>query len=135
MKPKNTKFKKYHAVGLKQSFSYKTHLVYSNYGLAIKEPGIITAPQLESIILAVKRTLKRKAKIKDTGKILPGHGGFLDRMDGIIFALPFSYFLLKLFFKVFISFTTAAFPSKVFVFSNFLITSFNGVSNCDLLIV
>ena len=41
--------------------------------------------------------LKRKAKIKDTGKILPGHGGFLDRMDRIIFALTFSYFLLKLF--------------------------------------
>ena len=40
--------------------------------------------------------LKRKAKIKDTGKILPGHGGFLDRVDGIIFAVPFSYFLLKL---------------------------------------
>ncbi len=39
--------------------------------------------------------LKRKAKIKDTGKILPGHGGALDRVDGIIFALPFSYFLLK----------------------------------------
>jgi len=40
--------------------------------------------------------LKRKAKIKDTGKILPGHGGFLDRLDGIIFAVPFSYLLLKL---------------------------------------
>ena len=40
--------------------------------------------------------LKRKAKIKDTGKILPGHGGILDRMDGIIFAVPLSYFLLKL---------------------------------------
>ena len=40
--------------------------------------------------------LKRKAKIKDTGNILPGHGGILDRVDGIIFAVPFSYFLLKL---------------------------------------
>ena len=40
--------------------------------------------------------IKRKAKIKDTSNILPGHGGVLDRVDGIIFAVPFSYFLLKL---------------------------------------
>ena len=40
--------------------------------------------------------LKRKAHIKDTGKILPGHGGLLDRMDGIIFAVPFSYYLIKI---------------------------------------
>tara|TARA_Y100000816_G_C26039872_1_gene544577 strand:+ start:557 stop:1201 length:645 start_codon:yes stop_codon:yes gene_type:complete len=32
--------------------------------------------------------LKRKADIKDTGKFLPGHGGLLDRMDGMIFAIP-----------------------------------------------
>ena len=38
---------------------------------------------------------KRKAKIKDTGKIIPGHGGLLDRIDGMIFAFPFSFILIK----------------------------------------
>ena len=46
--------------------------------------------------------LKRKAKIKDTGNILPGHGGLLDRFDGILFGIPFgiigatfSYFIFS----------------------------------------
>ena len=37
--------------------------------------------------------LKRKAKIKNTGEILPGHGGLLDRIDGIIFAIPFIFII------------------------------------------
>ena len=38
---------------------------------------------------------KRLAKVKNTGKLLPGHGGLLDRFDGIIFAIPTSYVLIK----------------------------------------
>jgi len=41
---------------------------------------------------------KRKAKIKDTGSILPGHGGLLDRIDGIIFAVPSVIIVYKIFF-------------------------------------
>ena len=39
--------------------------------------------------------LKRNAKIKDSGNILPGHGGLLDRFDGIVLALPIGVLLFK----------------------------------------
>ncbi|MEZ4914216.1 MAG: phosphatidate cytidylyltransferase [Chitinophagales bacterium] len=46
----------------------------------------------------VESALKRSVNIKDSGNILPGHGGFLDRFDALIFCLPFVYsfvYLLK----------------------------------------
>ncbi len=40
--------------------------------------------------------LKRKAKIKDTGNFFPGHGGVLDRLDGIFFGIPAGFLTIKL---------------------------------------
>ena len=40
--------------------------------------------------------LKRKAKMKDTGNFFPGHGGVLDRLDGILFGLPTGIYALTL---------------------------------------
>ena len=40
--------------------------------------------------------LKRKAKIKDTGNFLPGHGGALDRVDGIFLGIPFGFMALAI---------------------------------------
>jgi phosphatidate cytidylyltransferase len=51
---------------------------------------VSTISQLGDIIVSY---FKRLSNIKDTGKIIPGHGGLLDRLDGMIFAFPFSYLI------------------------------------------
>ena len=51
---------------------------------------ISSVSQLGDLIISY---FKRLSKVKDTGKIIPGHGGLLDRVDGMIFAFPFSYLI------------------------------------------
>ena len=66
-------------------FFYQELLNYNILTLFLITILISLTSQLGDLFISY---LKRKAKIKNTSDILPGHGGFLDRIDGIIFAIP-----------------------------------------------
>ena len=76
-------------------------LLYTNYyGLTFWTDNLLlitvilisSVSQIGDLIVSY---FKRISKIKHTGKILPGHGGLLDRIDGMIFAIPFAFILFK----------------------------------------
>ena len=69
-------------------FSNSPNVIFSLLIILI----ISTISQIGDLIVSF---FKRQSNIKDISQLLPGHGGILDRIDGIIFAVPFSYFLFK----------------------------------------
>ena len=70
-------------------FPEDTKIFLSTYMSAIL---ISFVSQIGDIIISY---FKRLNKIKHTGNLIPGHGGLLDRVDGMIFAFPFYYIILK----------------------------------------
>lgn len=66
-----------------------------NYNLLIIATIISISCQIGDLFFSY---LKRKAKVKDTGNFLPGHGGILDRLDGIFLGIPIGFLSLTLFY-------------------------------------
>ncbi len=72
---------------------FSLHIQFEDfkYNLFILVILVSTISQIGDLTISY---FKRDSKIKDTGKIIPGHGGVLDRLDGMIFVFPFLYLIL-----------------------------------------
>ena len=73
------------------AYFYLDNSIYVSLEILIFVISISAVSQIGDLIISY---FKRISKIKDTGKLIPGHGGILDRIDGMIFAFPFALIIL-----------------------------------------
>ena len=88
--------------GLFGSFFLSFSIIPINFFFSfLNDINLITLMIFTLIVSAISQLgdifisyFKRSSNIKDTGKIIPGHGGLLDRIDGMIFAFPIAYLMI-----------------------------------------
>jgi phosphatidate cytidylyltransferase len=102
--PKISPNKTYEGLGGAIGGSILVALVYSHFFIPRMDAGLCILLAVGLTILGqlgdfTESMLKRSAQVKDSGSLIPGHGGMLDRMDSFLFSAPFFHYFLLYFLK------------------------------------
>jgi phosphatidate cytidylyltransferase len=97
--PKISPNKTYEGLGGAIVGSILVALAYSHFFIPQMDVGLCILVAIALTILGqlgdfTESMLKRSAQVKDSGSLIPGHGGMLDRMDSFLFSAPFFHYLL-----------------------------------------